>query len=575
MRFRRLLRSAAVVFVFSTACAQQAPPFAKARQAPESPQTPSNGRLQIHFMNVGQGDGAILISPEGETVLFDNGVWNHCKGPVDYLRHLGVKQIDYQIISHYHADHLGCSKQVLALAPLIKASFDRGGSYPGDSFQRYVEAVKGKRQTVKKGQVVELDEDSNDPVTIKFVALNGNGVQTDNENDKSVVALISFEDFRAEIGGDLSGFKENDYEDIETGVAHDVGRVDVYKVHHHGSAYSSNEAWIKELQPRVGIVSVGIDNHHEHPRLECLERLHDAGVKTYWTTEGGGVEPLDGMDFVGGDIIVEVAKQSHQFTVRSAEQNFPAIGYATWASALQTQPSREEPSSPVASPEASRKTLISQYPTTTVILAVSFPIVIFGFLVRREVMGHRLGQTIAKDVIKRLRQPEWEFTRFGLRALVSSSYDSVLATAMQPDITVDYVIEQAVASLVRGDYASPSSEEKVSEAETKGLIAKLQTLHSDPEGVTDVVIPRASMTFAKAALAMALLLTIIQIVPSVESTLLRWFGENSVLEELFGAALATIAGGSATWLRKKSSQRATTETPESAPPTKRTGRRFR
>jgi beta-lactamase superfamily II metal-dependent hydrolase len=290
-------------------------------------------------MNVGQGDGAILISPEGETVLFDNGVWNHCQGPVDYLRRLGVKQIDYQVISHYHADHLGCSKQVLALAPLIKASFDRGGSYPGVPFQQYMDAVKGKRKTVQSGEVVKLDEDSNDPVTIKFVALNGNGIHTDNENDKSVVALIFFEDFRAEIGGDLSGFKANDYEDIETGLAHDVRRVEVYKVHHHGSAYSSNEAWIKELHPRVGIVSVGVDNRYEHPTLECLERLHDAGVKTYWTTKGGGVEPLDGMDFVGGDIIVEVDKHSHRFTVSSAEQDFPPTAYATWESVLQTSQS--------------------------------------------------------------------------------------------------------------------------------------------------------------------------------------------------------------------------------------------
>jgi beta-lactamase superfamily II metal-dependent hydrolase len=71
------------------------------------------GTLQIHFMDVGQGDGAILISPGGETVLFDNGVRNNCDRPVSYLQQLGITQIDYHVASHYHDDHIGCTVEVL------------------------------------------------------------------------------------------------------------------------------------------------------------------------------------------------------------------------------------------------------------------------------------------------------------------------------------------------------------------------------------------------------------------------------------------------------------------------------
>jgi len=63
-----------------------------------------NGRLQIHFMDVGQGDGAVLISPLGEVFLFDDGVNNQCEKPVSYLTQLGITKIDYLIVSHYHAD---------------------------------------------------------------------------------------------------------------------------------------------------------------------------------------------------------------------------------------------------------------------------------------------------------------------------------------------------------------------------------------------------------------------------------------------------------------------------------------
>jgi beta-lactamase superfamily II metal-dependent hydrolase len=52
--------------------------------------------LQIHFMDVGRGDGAILIAPSGETVMFDNGVWNQCAKPTTYLTSLGITKVDYQ-----------------------------------------------------------------------------------------------------------------------------------------------------------------------------------------------------------------------------------------------------------------------------------------------------------------------------------------------------------------------------------------------------------------------------------------------------------------------------------------------
>jgi L-asparaginase/Glu-tRNA(Gln) amidotransferase subunit D len=89
---------------------------------------------------------------------------------------------------------------------------------------------------------------------------------------------IAYGTFDAEIAGDLSGFNENSSEDIETPVAPMVGQVEVYKVHH-GSRYSSNEAWLAAIQPRIGIISAGDGNGHRHPTEESLERLHTAGVQ--------------------------------------------------------------------------------------------------------------------------------------------------------------------------------------------------------------------------------------------------------------------------------------------------------
>jgi hypothetical protein len=78
-------------------------------------------------------------------------------------------------------------------------------------------------------------------------------ITTSNENDLSVTARVSFGDFRAEIGGELSGDDSDNYKDIETGLAKNVGRLDVYKVHHHCSSQSSNDEWLRATKPTVAI----------------------------------------------------------------------------------------------------------------------------------------------------------------------------------------------------------------------------------------------------------------------------------------------------------------------------------
>src|SRR5262245_61811923 len=100
----------------------------------------TNGKLQIHHIDVGQGDGAVLISPGGQVVLFDAGEdmkHKDCTRPLSYLDQLGVKKIDHLFVSHYHFDHIGCIPAVLNQFPLNGDAHDRGGTYPGATFTNY------------------------------------------------------------------------------------------------------------------------------------------------------------------------------------------------------------------------------------------------------------------------------------------------------------------------------------------------------------------------------------------------------------------------------------------------------
>src|SRR5262245_17890388 len=267
----------------------------------------ANGKLQIHHMKIGQGDGMILISPLGQTALFDDGVYTNCTYIKSYLQGLGISVVDYHFASHYHADHIGCIDDLAAINITIgTAGYDRGSSYSSATFTSYVNTLGPKRTTMAKNQVVTLDAGSPNPVTIKCVDLNGAGVYSpsgSDENAKSMVMKVSYGAFDEVIGGDLTG-SVSQGNDVETTVGPEVGDVEIYKVHHHGSTYSSNDNWLAATTPEVGIIQVGNGNTYGHPTAGALGRLHAHGVKTYWTETGAGVSPDPTWDKVANETIL-------------------------------------------------------------------------------------------------------------------------------------------------------------------------------------------------------------------------------------------------------------------------------
>jgi beta-lactamase superfamily II metal-dependent hydrolase len=267
----------------------------------------ANGKLQIHHMKVGQGDGMLLISPLGETALFDDGVYTNCTYIKSYLQGLGISVVDYHFASHYHADHIGCIDDLAAINITIgTAGYDRGSSYSSATFTAYVNTLGAKRTTMAKNQVVTLDAGAANPVSIRCVDLNGAGVYSpsgSDENAKSLVVKVSYGAFDEVIGGDLTG-SVSQGNDVESTVGPEVGDVEVYKVHHHGSSFSSNDNWLDATTPEVGIIQVGNGNPYGHPTAAALGRLHAHGVKTYWTETGAGATPDPTWDKVASETVV-------------------------------------------------------------------------------------------------------------------------------------------------------------------------------------------------------------------------------------------------------------------------------
>ena len=148
--------------------------------------------------------------------------------------------------------------------------------------------------------MITLDAGTASPVTFTVIALNGAGVSTSDENALSVVILLSYRSFDEVFGGDLPGEDPN----VESTVGPLVGDVEVYKVNHHGSRFSSTDAWLDAVSPEVAIISVG-DNSFGHPTADALGRLYNHDARIYWTDLGDGVFPGPD-DTVSGSIVLEV-----------------------------------------------------------------------------------------------------------------------------------------------------------------------------------------------------------------------------------------------------------------------------
>ena len=240
--------------------------------------------LRFTTLDIGQGDAAVLIAPGGCVALFDGGPTGSGATIKAYLKSLGVTNIDMAFVSHLHADHMGGIDEVDVGtdAVSIDAVYDHGGTYNSTAYNDYASHFSGRRHTARKGDVFSLCSQ----VRLEVVAANTDG---SDENAKSVVVKISYGAFDALVGGDLTGVTP----DVESLIASQVGALELYKVHHHGSRYSSNNTFLDATNPTVSFISVGKDNTYGHPTQECLDRLtaHNSAI---WLTEDPAANKLLG-----------------------------------------------------------------------------------------------------------------------------------------------------------------------------------------------------------------------------------------------------------------------------------------
>lgn len=251
-----------------------------------------SNNLSVHFIDVGQGDSELIITPNNKVILIDCGDNNKGDLVVDYLKSKKIESIDVLIATHPDADHIGGCDNVLENFEVLNV-YDDGLSKDTMTFNEYINlAKKTNYHALNQDLFLELD----DSVNIQLLVAYDTAGVFDDVNEDSVVVKMVYKNSSFLFAADC----ETDCEKTLVDTA-DLD-VDVLKVGHHGSRTSSTPIFLSEVTPEISIISVDVVNRYGHPHQETLDRLSKTNLLT--TEEKGDIIITTN----GNDYTVETSK---------------------------------------------------------------------------------------------------------------------------------------------------------------------------------------------------------------------------------------------------------------------------
>jgi competence protein ComEC len=243
--------------------------------------------VELHMIDVGQGDALALRTPGGRWVLFDAGrIWKGGdagrSAVVPYVQRRGGT-VEAFVLSHPHDDHVGGAPTILeALRP--RQYLDPAYATGSDAYRTSLAIAARRRipwRRVTPGDSLEIDG-----VVLRVLAPDSAWTTTlTDANDASAVVLIQYGSVRFLMTGDAEADEEAWLVRRGTGAL----RADVLKVAHHGSRTSTSREFLRAVRPSVALISVGGGNRYGHPGARVLADLASAGAIVLRTDRSGSV----------------------------------------------------------------------------------------------------------------------------------------------------------------------------------------------------------------------------------------------------------------------------------------------
>lgn len=257
----------------------------------------TTGRLRVDFLDVGQGDAALITMPDGATLLVDGGgrpnfISNGDSSGRDvrsigemvvaeYLWWRGLESVDYVLATHADADHIDGLNDVVRNFKVRGALVGRRPENDGEfsKFASSLQTTSTTLEVVQAGDVLDFGG-----AKVKVLWPNAVAANSRSANNDSVVLRLEYGAMSILLTGDIE--REAESQILSNG---NNLKVEVIKVPHHGSRTSSTEAFVAAVRPRLAIISVGQQSMFGHPHREVVERWQKVGAEVLTTGDSGTI----------------------------------------------------------------------------------------------------------------------------------------------------------------------------------------------------------------------------------------------------------------------------------------------
>lgn len=234
--------------------------------------------MQVHFIDVGQGDSILIQSPSGKNMLVDGGTKGNGTKVVNFLKSKGVSKLDVVVATHPDADHIGGLISVLNNFK-VGQFIASGKVHTTQTYLELLQLVDEKNipfNVPKTGDKINLDS----LLTTTILHADENASDT---NDASIVTRVVYGSVSFLLTGDAGTSLESKI------ISQGNVKSTYLKAGHHGFNSSSSSAFINAVKPAGTILSYGKDNSYGHPQADVVNRLNTVGSKIYSTAQSGDI----------------------------------------------------------------------------------------------------------------------------------------------------------------------------------------------------------------------------------------------------------------------------------------------
>ncbi|MBR6781853.1 MAG: MBL fold metallo-hydrolase [Clostridia bacterium] len=241
----------------------------------------SGGEVQFHFIDVGQGDAALIRTEAGD-ILIDAGTNSSEDELKAYLNSLGVTDIEYAIFTHPHEDHIGGADMVLNTYN-VKRVILPNATATSKTFERMMDAIEAEKCEVIEAKPDEIFTVGELTCTI-LAPISKSYSET---NNYSVVIRAEYGETSVLFTGDAE--VDSEEEMLARYRLKGMLDCDLLKSGHHGSNTSSSQEFLNAVTPTFAVISVGEGNTYDHPKQETLAKYEAMGMTIYRTDKEGSI----------------------------------------------------------------------------------------------------------------------------------------------------------------------------------------------------------------------------------------------------------------------------------------------